>query len=222
MEPICDGLSAGLQSVVINWPRPETPAASASDPLVHNKHPPLSTSHVENPRAGRAGRWPATRTPTPQATWTISDHCWKPLQRIARAGLSTANPHRSPRTMWKTPHARGQKITTSRKRCGGWLAPTCPHQTPTPLHVGCGEPCRTHSGWRGAGQRPALPAWLSAWPPAPAPRRRQHTVIACALSLGKCIAKKKDGGTASVFSPASAATAPLTAPCRRTCACTAG
>jgi hypothetical protein len=59
-------------------------------------------------------------------------------------------------------------------------------------------------------------------PPAPALRTRQHTVIACALSLGKCIAKKKTEALPPSFRPHPLQPRRFTAPCHRTCACTAG
>jgi hypothetical protein len=54
------------------------------------------------PAHGSAGRWPAPWRTRRAATWTIYDHRWKPLPCIAHTGLSTANPHRFPRSVWKT------------------------------------------------------------------------------------------------------------------------
>lgn len=67
-------------------PRSETPAAQYSRPLVHIKSHPLSTGGVENSRA----------------TWIKKRHVLKPLQCGARRHLSTPNPHRFPRHVWKT------------------------------------------------------------------------------------------------------------------------
>jgi len=66
--------------------RSETPAAQHSRPLVHIKFPWLYTCCVEN--RGNA--------------WTKKHHALKRLPCMARARLSTPNPHRFPRAMWKT------------------------------------------------------------------------------------------------------------------------